>query len=76
MISQSGVKVFFLILLGEKMAAFSCWNENDSIPKRVIYGKMTCNKLYGTVICAMVERQPGEDICIRFNTEGRNEKSM
>ena len=54
---------------------FSLWNENDTTHKKVIYGKMNCTKLYGTIICAMVERHPGENICVRFNTEGRNDKS-
>ena len=70
---KNNVKLFLLI--DEKLAAFSLWNENDTTQKRVIYGMITCNNLYGDIIFAMVERKPGENICMKLNTEGRNIKS-
>ena len=58
------------------MTAFRIWNENDPNKSRVLYVKLKCSKTYETIVGAIVERKPGEDICIQFNTEGSHECSM
>ena len=60
----------------EKLTAFRIWNENDPNKSRVLYVKLKCSKTYETIMGAIVERKPGEDICIQFNTEGSHECSM
>ena len=59
----------------EKLTAFRIWNENDKDKSRVLYVKLKCSKTYETIMGAIVERKPGEDICIQFNTEGSHDCS-